>query len=167
MAAVAEKLTFAEFEIRYGHGDQSYEYWRGEPIPKAMPTSIHGLLQAILAGLFRDAGFVAATEVELRIDPDARPKPDLVATSGKLEQPYPTKAVDVVVEILSQDDPMPYILEKCQAYGKWGFTYIYVINPESKQIFRWTGSALELTDKLTTIPAERIWGELEKSLRRS
>ena len=83
-----------------------------------------------------------------------------------MEQPYPTKAVDVVVEILSPDDRMPYVLEKCQAYSEWGFEYIYVVNPESKQIFRWTGSALELTDKLTTIPAERIWQELEKSLRR-
>ena len=164
MATIAEKLTLAEFEIRYGHGDRSYEYWHGEAVPKSMPTWIHGLMQAILGRLLHEAGYRAGAEVELRIIPNAHPKPDVIATSGEVEQPYPTKAVDVVVEILSEDDPAPYLLAKCQAYGKWGFEYVYVVSPESKQIFRWTGSALELTDSLTTIPATQIWQELEKSL---
>lgn len=165
MAALAEKLTFAEFQSKYEHGDRSYEYWHGEVIAKSMPTSIHGLLQMILGRLLVEAGFITLAEVELRIISDARPKPDVIATSGEVEQPYPTKAVDVVIEILSEDDPAPYLLEKCQAYGQWGFEYVYLVNPESKQIFRWTGAALELTDKLTVIAAARIWEELEKSLR--
>ncbi len=166
MGAVAEKLTFAEFQTRYEHGDRSYEYWHGEAVPKGMPTWIHGLLQAIIGRLLHESGYTAGAEVELRIIPNAHPKPDVIATSHDVEQPYPTKAVDVVVEVLSPDDRMPYVLEKCQAYSEWGFEYIYVVNPESKQLFRWTGSALELTDKLTTIPAERIWQESEKDLRR-
>ncbi len=166
MAAVAEKLTFAEFQLKYGHGDRSYEYWYGEAVPKAMPTWIHGLLQAILARLLNEAGYSAGSEVELRIDADAYPKPDVIATSREVEEPYPTKAVDVVIEILSKDDPMPHLLEKCQAYEKWGFEYIYVVNPESKQLFRWTGSALQLTHNLIAIPEVRIWQELEKDLRR-
>jgi Uma2 family endonuclease len=166
MAAVAEKLTFAEFQLKYSHGDRSYEYWYGEAVPKARPTWIHGLLQAILAQLLNEAGYSAGSEVELRIDPDACPKPDVIATSREVEEPYPTGAVDIVIEILSKDDPMPYLLEKCQAYGSWGFEYIYVVNPESKQLFRWTGSGLQITGSLVAIPAERIWQELEKSLHR-
>ena len=166
MAAVAEKLTLAQFQLKYGQGDHSYEYWYGEAVPKAMPTWIHGLLQAILGQLLNEAGYSAGAEVELRIDPTANPKPDLIATSREVEEPYPTKAVDVVIEILSKDDPMPHLLEKCQAYGRWGFEYIYVVNPESKQLFRWTGSGLQMTDSLVTIPAARIWQQLEKSLRR-
>ena len=166
MAAVAEKLTFTEFQSKYGHDDRSYEYWYGEAIPKAMPTWIHGLLQIILARILNDAGYSAGSEVELRIDPDARPKPDVIATTQEVEEPYPTKAVDVVIEILSKDDPMPYLLEKCQAYGRWGFEYIYVVNPESRQLFRWTGSGLQIAENLVAIPAQRIWQELEKSLRR-
>ncbi len=164
MAGIAEKLTFAEFRSKYEHGDRSYEYWHGEVLPKGTPTWIHGLLQGILMQLLTEAGYASGAEVELRIIPDAHPKPDVIATSGEVEQPYPTKAV--VVEILSPDDPARYLLEKCQAYEQWGFEYVYVVNPESKQLFRWTGSALELTESLTTIPAARIWQELEKSLRR-
>ena len=166
MAAVAEKLTFAEFQLKYDHGDRSYEYWYGEAVPKAMPTWIHGLLQGILIRLLAEFDYSAGPEVELRIDPDAHPKPDVIATSKAVEEPYPTKAVDVVIEILSKDDPMPYLLEKCQAYGRWGFEYIYVVNPESKQLFRWTGSGLQIAESLIAIPADRIWQELEKSLRR-
>jgi len=166
MAAVAEKLTFHEFQLKYGRGDRSYEYWYGDAVPKARPTWIHGLLQGILIRLLAELGYSAGAEVELRIDPDAHPKPDVIATSREVEQPYPTKAVAVVVEILSKDDPMPHLLEKCQAHGRWGFEYIYVLNPESKQLFRWTGSGLQLSDSLIAIPAAKIWEELEKSLRR-
>lgn len=166
MAAVAEKLTLAEFQLKYDQGDRSYEYWHGEAIPKAMPTWIHGLLQAILARLLSETGYSAGSEVELRIDPDAYPKPDVIATRREVELPYPTKAVDIVIEILSKDDPMPHLLEKCEAYERWGFEYIYVVNPESRQLFRWSESGLQLTDSLVAIPATRIWQELEKSLRR-
>ncbi len=166
MSGVAEKLTLVEFQSKYQHRDRSYEYWHGEAVPKGMPTWIHGLLQKIIMALLDEAGYVAAAEVELRIVADAHPKPDVIATSGEVEDPYPTKPVDVVVEILSKDDAMPYVLEKCQAYQAWGFKYIYVANPESRQLFRWTGMALEMTNELTSIPGARIWQELDQALRR-
>lgn len=39
MAALAGKLTLAEFEDRYGNRKPYYEYWFGEAVPKAMPTA--------------------------------------------------------------------------------------------------------------------------------
>ena len=111
MAAVAEKLTFAEFQTKYEYIDRSYEFWHGEAVPKGMPTSIHGLLQILVAHLLLEAGYIALAEVELRIIPEAHPKPDLIATRREVEQPYPTKAVDVVVEILSEDESASYMLE--------------------------------------------------------
>ena len=165
MAAVAERLTYLEFQSKYEHGDRSYEYWHGEAIPRSMPTWIHGLLQRIVMELLTEAGYIAASEVELRIVPDAHPKPDVIATRGAVEEPYPTKALEVVVEILSEDDPMAYVLEKCQAFQTWGFEYIYIVNPASRQLFRWIGTALELASELTSIPAARIWEQLDEALR--
>ena len=166
MAAVAEKLTFLEFWAKYEHGDRSYEYWYGQAMPKGVATWVHGLLQHIVMKLLGQAGYIAGSEVELRIVPDAHPKPDVIATKGEVEEPYPTKAVDVVVEILSEDDAMAYVLEKCQTYQTWGFEYIYVVNPESRQVFRWIGTALEVSDALTSIPAERIWEQLDEAMHR-
>jgi len=166
MAALADKLTFVDFQSKYEYGDRSYEYWRGKALPKGMPTWIHGLLQRIVMELLTQAGYIAASAVELRIEPDAHPKPDVIATSGEVELPYPTKALDVVVEILSEDDPIAYVLEKCQAYGSWGFEYVYVVNPQSRQLFRWTGTALELSNLLTSVPAAQMWERLDEAMRR-
>jgi Uma2 family endonuclease len=164
MAAVAGKLTIEEFESKYGRSERSYEYWYGEAVPKAMPTWIHTLLQGIIIKLLIDEGYKSGPELELRIDPDAHPRPDIVATKGKIEIPYPTKAVDVVIEILSNDDPMPYVLQKCRAYQTWGFAFIYVVDPEGRVVYQWTGQGLAIADSLTSIPALRIWAELDKAL---
>ncbi|HEX4167935.1 MAG TPA: Uma2 family endonuclease [Bryobacteraceae bacterium] len=166
MAAVAEKLTFSEFQSKYKRDERSYEYWYGEAVPKAMPTWIHGLLQVIIAGLLNEAGYEAGSEVELRIVPGAHPKPDVIATRDAVEETYPTKAVEVVVEILSEDDPALYVLEKCQAYQTWGFAYIYVVNPESRQVLRWTSAGLEISNELTSIPVTQIWERLDHALRK-
>jgi Uma2 family endonuclease len=166
MVAVAENLTLAEFESKYERGDRSYEYWHGRAIPKGMPTWIHGILQRIVMELLTEAGYIAGSEVELRIVPDAHPKPDVIATKGEVEEPYPTKAVDVVVEILSPDDSMGFMLEKSQTYQAWGFGSIYVVDPESRLLFSWTGSALEVSDRLTSVPAAQIWERLDLARKR-
>jgi Uma2 family endonuclease len=165
MVAVAENLTLPEFQTKYGKGDRSYEYWYGRAIPKGMPTWIHGILQRIVMELLTEAGYIAGSEVELRIVPDAHPKPDVIATKGEVEDPYPTQAVDVVVEILSPDDTMPFMVEKCRAYHAWGFPRIYVVDPASRLLFQWTGSALEVTNTLTTIQAAKIWERLDLTRR--
>jgi Putative restriction endonuclease len=95
------------------------------------------------------------------------PRMILIGTKGEVEDSNPTKAVDVVVEILSKDDTMPYVLEKCQAYETWGFEYIYVVNPESRQVFRWTGTALEVSATLTSIPVMNIWQRLDQAMHRA
>ncbi len=166
MAAVAEKLTLLDFQSKYGRSERRYEYWYGEAVQKGMPTWIHGFLQIVIGQLLIEAGYFAGAEVELRIIAEAHPMPDVIATSGALDEPYPTKAVNVVVEILSKNDGAQYVLEKCEAYKTWGFEYIYVVNPDNRQLFRWTGTALEISDTLVSIPAERIWEQLDKAVRR-
>jgi Uma2 family endonuclease len=167
MVAIAENLTLAEFQRKYEKGDRSYEYWQGQAVPKGMPTWIHGLLQRIVMELLSEAGYVAGSEVELQIAPDARPKPDVIATKGEVEDPYPTKAVDVVVEVLSPDDSLVYVLDKCRAYHAWGFGEIYVVEPEGRLLFRWTGKALEISDSLTSVPSATIWERLDRCLKRT
>jgi Uma2 family endonuclease len=165
MAAVIDRLSLAEFHLKYGHSDRAYEYWHGKAIPKAMPTWIHGFLQTLIGRLLSDGGYKAGSEVDLRIDMDAIPRPDVIATRGRLEHPYPTKAVEVVVEILSPDDPMPYLLQKCAAYKEWGFEFIYVVDPENRKVYRWTDQGLEVTTTLASIPVDRIWNALDEAIR--
>ncbi|MGA8593806.1 MAG: Uma2 family endonuclease [Bryobacteraceae bacterium] len=164
MATAADRLSLAEFQVKYGHSDRAYEYWHGEAIPKGMPTWIHGFLQGLLLALLRAAGYKTGGDVELRIAPDAHPRPDVIATKGKMEIPYPTKAVEVVIEVLSPDDTMPHILRKCSAYHEWGFEFIGVVDPESRKVYQWTGRALETTTNLASISVDEIWSALNKAL---
>jgi len=163
--ATAARLTIAEFEQQYGAEKPYYEYWYGEPVQKSMPTWLHALLQRILTNLLCEAGYEAGAEVKLRIDPDFQPIPDIIATRAPIELPYPTRAVDVVIEILSDEDRMARILTKCRAYESWGFEQIYVVDSNARLIFRWIDRRLEEVNSVASIPVDRVWSALDQRLQ--
>lgn len=164
MATVAAKLTVAEFEKQYAGEKPYYEYWYGEAIQKSMANWVHGLLQIILATLLSEAGYKSGSEVKLKIVPDFHPIPDVIATRRPVEMPYPTRAVDVVIEILSEDDLISRVLTKCRTYDSWGFEHVYVVDPANRIVFRWHDHRLEEVAVLTAIPVERIWAALDHEL---
>jgi Uma2 family endonuclease len=161
MATTTAKLTLEQFQEQFGRGDRVYEFWYGEAIVKSMPTWVHGLLQAILLQLLKEAGFHAASEVELRIDPNAHPRPDIIASKSKPRGTYPTEAADIVVEIVSEDEPFPHLKDKCRKYKAWGFGHVFVVDPSDRSVSEWNGALVE-TDNLAGIPASRIWYELDQ-----
>ncbi len=165
MATVAQRLSVAEFEERYRHEKPYYEFWRGEAIQKSMPTWLHSLIVLVLIDLLKEAGFKTGTEVKLKIDPEFHPIPDVIATRGQFEFPYPTRPMEVVVEVLSEDDSMSRVLAKCRAYRDWGFQEIYVVDPASRVIYRWVDRGLEEVTEFAVIPVERVWLSLDDQLR--
>ena len=89
----------------------------------SLPTWLHSILQALLAEVLTWAGYTAGSELELRIDPDWEPKPD-VSAALKIEQPYPTRPIDIVAEVLSPGDDMHTVHEKCEQYARIGIFQI-------------------------------------------
>jgi Uma2 family endonuclease len=163
VATATGKLTFEQFQAQYEHGDQAYEFWYGEAIPKGMPTVIHGLLQSIIARLLSEAGFISASDVELRIEPEAHPRPDVIARKAKLSVAlYPTDGWDVVVEIVSESDSYPVVREKCRKYQAWGFGAIFLVDPSDRSVVEWKDGALIPSAKLASIPVQRIWNLLDE-----
>ncbi len=144
----ATPLTYDQFREQYG-SDCPYEFWYGEAAPKGMPTWVHGLLQQIVMGLLREHGFIAGSGVELQIDPAARPKPDVLATKTKLAPgPHPTEAMDVVIEILSEDDAYVKVQEKCRSYQAWGFRHICLVVSNDRSVLEWRDGA--------SVPGKRV-----------
>jgi Uma2 family endonuclease len=164
MATIMQTLTYAEFRSQYSQSERGFEYWYGAAMPQGTPTWIHGLLQKIVMKLLDDAGFKSGSEIELRIDAKAHPKPDVIATTGPVELPYPTKALDVVVEILSEDDSMIYLRSKCRAYQKWGFKHIYLIDPNDRAVLEWIDGSLLVRGNFTSVPVDRIWSALDEQI---
>lgn len=164
MSTTVGTLTLYEFEQQYGHSEPHYEYWQGTAVRKAMPTWIHGLVQRILLELLTRVGYKSGSEVKLKIDPDFEPVPDVIATRGRIELPYPTKGMEIVIEILSEDDAMSRILTKCRAYEIWGFEEIYVVDAEARTIMRWGRHRLEEVGTLAGVCVEGIWTALDREL---
>jgi Uma2 family endonuclease len=161
-------VTVEQFERQYEHCKPYFEYWFGEPVQKSIPTWLHSLLQKIIMRLLDDAGYVSGAEVKLKISDEFQPLPDVTAVlPGEVELPYPTRPVEVVVEILSPDDQYSQVERKCRYYTQLAIKHIYVVDPLKRQVWTWGGEdGLVITEALTTIPASAIWQELDRNISR-
>ncbi len=164
VSAVSERITLSEFDLRFGEEKPYYEYWHGEPVQKSMPTWIHGYLQRILLELLTEQGYLAGSEVRLKIDLELQLLPDVIATKQRPELPYPTRAVEIVVEILSPGDSRERLRTKCEAYAQWGFEQIYVVDPDNRQLLAWRNGFMETTTFVNNVPASQIWDRLNRIL---
>ena len=104
------------------------EYREGVLYPKAMPTTLHGVLQIMLGAMLAKLGLDAASEVILRMSRTKYLVPDIVAAL-ELQVPYPSEPVLLCCEILSPDDRLGTILAKCDEYHAWGVPFCWVIDP--------------------------------------
>src|SRR6476661_7214350 len=102
MSIAVQRFTLEEFRNVYGDDVKPrYEFWDGEAIQKAVPTKLHAKLQKLLANVLAELGFYSFTELTLRVEPTWEPIPDVAATVEDFDDPYPTKSVEVIAEVLS------------------------------------------------------------------
>jgi Uma2 family endonuclease len=172
MATIAAPtLTLEEFERLYAGSDRAVEYWHGEVIEKAVPTWLHGLLQALFVDVLRRAGYKTAPEVDLRLSREIIPRPDVMAGRQSILTHYPTQPqeVEIVIEVLSPEDKMARLLVKCADYVDLGIEQIYVADPESETAWIWNRERRQLdrTDQWTltngaAIELADVWHELRE-----
>ncbi len=129
--AVNSFLTPERFEELYSDDCKPYfEYWFGEAIQKSVPTLVHGVMQVTIAILLMRRGWRTATEVRLKIAKLAYPVPDIIAGRKSFQDPYPTEAFDLCIEILSRDDSLRRLFNKCAHYLEWGIGSVWIIDPK-------------------------------------
>jgi Uma2 family endonuclease len=163
MAPATTSLTVSQYDARYG-SESGWEYWFGEPRRKPAPAKFHGILQSLLAGLLRLAGYISAVEAELRNVPDCHPHPDVYGVLEEFEGAYPSRPVDVVFEVLS---PQENIATKCRIYSDSLIPAVVVFDPAEQTISSWDGKKLQpvVDVKLAngvTITGTTIWFEFAK-----
>lgn len=169
MATATGRLRLEEFRAQYQGRKPYFEYWFGEPVQKSAPTWLHAALQPILGDFLKRAGYKSGSELELRIDPDWQPVPDVTGLAASPAGRYPTEPVDIVIEILSPDDPFPQVLKKCRHYARIGTQKIFVADPEEKTAWEWNdrGQRLERVVSFNlpngqSIVLADVWAELQK-----
>lgn len=164
-------LSVEEFRDRYAEEKPYYEFWFGEAVRKAVPTLLHALLVKILLFALDRSGYKSGPELELRIDPDWQPKAD-VAAWIRMDGPYPTQPLDVVVEVLSADDRMQRVIAKCRNYERVGIRAIFVMDPEFRDAWEWSRATQNL-ERITMmnlpnnqqVAIEDLWSELDRQLQ--
>lgn len=174
MAATTSHLSLEEFHRLYDGVKPNHEYWYGESIAKSMPTSLHGLFQAVLVTLLLNRGWKPLSEVTLKMSPNAELVPDLIATRGKIQLPYPTHPVELCIEILSPDDRLKNVLQKGKHYLDWGVSHVWIIDPVGRTAWVMTardpeGTMIGPDGKLavgedTEIPMSELLSQVDKLL---
>ena len=170
MQAVAEtNLSLAEFYLRYGGEKPYFEYWDGEAVQKSAPTRLHGLIEELLVRLLRALGFDSGNEITIKLDPAYEPIPDVIAAEGQIGNPYPTEPFEVVIEVLSPQDPFARVLRKCRLYEKWGIRQIIVVDPQERLIWSFENGSARETDIVarrgdSVITAQELWAEVDRRL---
>lgn len=132
MAAQVLPLAVEEFHKLYDGARPAYEYWYGAAVQKSMPTVLHGIVQYVTMMLLERDGWNTASEVRLKIVPDAEPVPDVIAVRGKFKGRYPTAAPELCIEIMSAGDTLAKALEKANSYISWGSQCVWIIDPEKR-----------------------------------
>ena len=145
MSAVAEKLTSQRFRELYADRKPHFELLDGEAVQKSVATDLHSALQFVLALILRELGFKSRPELTLAIDDNWEPIPDVCGIIGPTQNPYPTHAVAVAIEVLSPDDRFSRVIRKCQRFAQWGVQDILVFDPVAREAWFWDAALSGLT----------------------
>ena len=89
----------------------------------------------LVAQLLGRIGYDSGFEITIKLDPAYELVPDVIAAEGRITDPYPTEAFEVVIEILSPDDQFSRVLQKCRLYGTLGIRQIVLVDPRDRVVF--------------------------------
>jgi Uma2 family endonuclease len=172
MTSAIQPLTLEEFRTRYADEKPYFEYWFGEAVQKTVPTWLHSLLVKILLNALDQAGYVSGTEVELRTDPDWQPKPDVLGAL-RIEGAYAVNSVEVVVEVISPEDRMQRLIEKCRQYARINIPAVFVMDPQLRYAWVWSRReenleriSVMLLPNGKQIGIADLWDELDRRLEK-
>jgi Uma2 family endonuclease len=136
----AATLTTIEAYLHTAY-EHDREYVRGEVVERAMPNKSHSAVQAAIVAFFWQlraaTGLVALPELRCRLSPDCVRIPDVAVYGGMPAEEVPGTAPKFVIEVLSPDDRLAAVLEKCEEYAQWGVEHIWLCDPETKRFVRY------------------------------
>jgi Uma2 family endonuclease len=123
------------------------EFVHGEIVERALPDNTHSLIQFLIlmaiGRLIRAHPLFPRPELRLRLASDVYRIPDISVFAGDApKQSVPSAPPLLVIEILSKDDRHHNLMEKLEEYRAWGVPNIWVVDPLSKRLSRYTESGL-------------------------
>lgn len=129
------------------------EYVDGQLIQKPMPTWQHGILQIWIGSQIMKLfpRFIAGGDVRAHLRSTEFRLPDiLVDLRENVNSSYAEQPGYLCVEILSPDDRLGAMFQKCERYHDWGVPYCWIIDPQKRKVWTYPlgGEPAEVTDVL-------------------
>ena len=139
--------------------DREPEYRDGILEERPWPNYIHSLLQAFflqfLASFTKSDRLTVVAELRVKLRDGRFVLPDVCIFAGAPTDLLPSMAPLAVVEVLSPDDSPNDLLLKLAEYSHWGVANIWVVNPDTRRIYTFNGTELQVTDAFA-LPAFHI-----------
>jgi Uma2 family endonuclease len=127
-----EEYLSADYEV-------DCDYVDGEVLERNMGDRDHAWLQAALAAYFfnrrKERNITVLPEIRIRVSPTRYRIPDVAVLLGDTEEKILTKPPFLCIEILSPDDRWLRVESRINDFLKMGVGYVWVIDPETRQIY--------------------------------
>jgi Uma2 family endonuclease len=128
------------------------EYVRGEVVERGMPNDDHSKVQVAFVLVFGPLRLTknlhVRTELRNRLAEDLVRIPDVAVYSPAPFEQVPTTPPLVAIEILSPDERVRVLLEKCDEYHRWGVKHVWVVDPERRRFQVFDGTDLRTVPQL-------------------
>ncbi len=133
-------LPISEDEYLHTSYSPDCDYVDGIVLERNFGQFDHAFLQRFLAALFfnheREWEVLGLPEQRLRVRPGKYGVPDLMALPLDYNRAQIVSIAPLLcIEILSPDDRMPRILERCWEYNELGVPETWIFDPETKRAF--------------------------------
>jgi Uma2 family endonuclease len=130
------------------------EYIDGVILERNVGEYDHGRLQtAIVSYLYtrrKELGITAVTEQRVQVSPTRFRVPDVCVTIGTPTEQIFTKPPFICIEILSPDDRLSAMQERVTDYLTMGVPYVWVLDPKTRNAYRWTSNGMHQIQELRT-----------------
>jgi len=123
------------------------DYVHGEVVERALPTTIHAYIQALLilslAPLLKRTRLFLLPELRVQIEPRVFRVADLAVYRESLPKGrYGTSPAYVAIEIVSPDDRLSNVTERLEDYRRWGVPHVWLVDPQLKRLYEYSEAGL-------------------------
>lgn len=135
--------------------DPDRDYVDGVIEERNLGENDHADLQTAIAVYLRTRqkkwGIYAVVEQRVQVSPTRFRVPDICITlGGRPKQQIFTTPPFACIEILSPEDRMSRVRDRVNDYLSFGVRYVWLLDPATRQAFRWTSEGMHEAHELRT-----------------
>jgi Uma2 family endonuclease len=136
--AATTSLSIEEY-LHTSFENPDREYRDGELVERAMPDSLHGSTQALLAAFFvavrMRLGLYVRTETCVKLREGLYLIPDVSVFWPDKPPLVPDVPPLISIEILSNDDRATAVRAKLDEYRAWGVPHVWLVDPYLRKLY--------------------------------